>query len=318
MSMLADDVVEVLARLGDAGVEAWLDGGWAVDALLGEQTRPHEDLDLIVRISDLVALRETLAAEDFEEVAGGRDVNFVLRDGAGREVDVHAIRFDDRGDGVYRMDDGSDWVFPADGFSGRGSIAGREVPCLTADVQMLCHAHGYVPGATDTHDMRLLNARLGTRLLPPYDLDVRLREVQDDDLETFFKYQQDPVATEMAAFPARDRATFMDHAARIRADPTVTYRTIVVDRRVAGNIVAWDDDGKQDVGYWIGREFWGRGIATLALAAFLREVATRPLYAHVAKHNVASTRVLQKCGFRIIGSARVEPDGIDEVVLRLG
>ena len=317
MTMRADDVLEVLDRLDTAGVETWLDGGWAVDAVLGEQTRPHDDLDLIARIADLVALREALAPADFEEVAGGRDVNFVLRDGAGREVDVHAIAFDDRGDGRYPMVDGSEWVFPADGFSGRGWIAGHEVRCLTADVQMLCHAHGYLPGPTDIHDMRLLNTRLGTRLLPPYDLDVQLREVEDRDLEVFFEHQQDPVATELAAFPARDRATFMEHAARIRADPTVTYRTILVDGQVAGNIVAWDDDGQDDVGYWLGREWWGRGIATRALAAFLRELPNRPLFAHVAKRNAASTRVLQKCGFRVIGSARVEPEGIDELVLRL-
>jgi lincosamide nucleotidyltransferase A/C/D/E len=67
------------------------------------------------------------------------------------------------------MAGGEDWVFPASGFAGRGSIGGRAVNCLTAEVQMLCHAHGYVPGETDFHDMRLLNSRLGTPLLPPYD-----------------------------------------------------------------------------------------------------------------------------------------------------
>lgn len=149
------------------------------------------------------------------------------------------------------------------------------------------------------------------------DPDVRLREVRDDDLPIFLDHQQDPVAVAMAGVPARDRETFMEHAARIRADPTVTYRTILVDGRVAGNIVAWDDDGQHDVGYWIGREHWGRGVATLALGAFLREITMRPLYAHVATHNLGSSRVLQKCGFRIVGSARVEPEGIDELVLRL-
>ena len=77
--------------------------------------------------------------------------------------------FDAHGDGVYRMENGDDWVFPADGFSGRGRVEAREVRCLSADVQMLCHATGYTPGETDVHDMRLLNARLGTALLPPYD-----------------------------------------------------------------------------------------------------------------------------------------------------
>jgi lincosamide nucleotidyltransferase A/C/D/E len=167
--MLARDVVEILDLLDEAGVETWLDGGWAVDALLGEQTRPHADLDLIVRIDDLAALRQALGREGFTEVSGGREVNFVLRDARGREIDIHAMRLDEAGDGIYPMASGEDWVFPASGFAGRGSIEGRVVHCLTAEVQMLCHAHGYVPGQTDFHDMRLLNRRLGTPMLPPYD-----------------------------------------------------------------------------------------------------------------------------------------------------
>ncbi len=167
--MLARDVVEVLDRLDDAGIDAWLDGGWAVDALLGEQTRPHADLDLIVRIEDLAGVRQALERDGFVEESGGREVNFVLRDARGREVDIHAMRLDSTGDGIYPMANGADWVFPAAGFAGRGLIDGREVRCLSADVEMLCHAHGYVPGDTDFHDMHLLNARLGTRLLPPYD-----------------------------------------------------------------------------------------------------------------------------------------------------
>jgi lincosamide nucleotidyltransferase A/C/D/E len=167
--MPADDVVKILDRLDDAGIDAWLDGGWAVDAVLAEQTRSHRDLDLIVAEDVVPRLRESLAGDGFVEVPGGRDVNFVLRDAGGREVDIHAVRFDGGGAGIYRMESGADWVFPAEGFDGRGLIDGQEVRCLTAEVQMLCHAHGYVPGDTDFHDMRLLNARLGTPLLPPYD-----------------------------------------------------------------------------------------------------------------------------------------------------
>jgi lincosamide nucleotidyltransferase A/C/D/E len=167
--MTGHDVTTVLERLDGAGIDAWLDGGWAVDALLGEQTRAHEDLDLIVRVSDVPAMRDALAGDGFELDHGETHSNFVLRDGAGREIDVHPVTFDAHGNGVYRMENGGDWVFPADGFSGRGRVEAREVRCLTADVQMLCHATGYMPGETDIHDMRLLNARLGTVLLPPYD-----------------------------------------------------------------------------------------------------------------------------------------------------
>ncbi len=102
--MLASDVVEVLDRLDDAGIDAWVDGGWAVDALLAEQTRPHRDLDLIVREDDRPEIREALARDAFAEVPGGRDINFVLRDARGREVDIHAIRFAESGDGIYRME----------------------------------------------------------------------------------------------------------------------------------------------------------------------------------------------------------------------
>jgi lincosamide nucleotidyltransferase A/C/D/E len=165
----ARDIETVLERLEGVEIEAWLEGGWGVDALVGEQAREHLDLDLIVRVDDVAAMREILGAEGFVLVEGVPDSNFVLRDGAGREIDVHPVRFDEDGNGHYRMADGNDWVFPASGFSGVGRVGSRTVQCLTADVQMLCHATGYVPGHTDVHDMRLLNARFGTLLLPPFD-----------------------------------------------------------------------------------------------------------------------------------------------------
>ncbi len=167
--MTASDVAAVLDRLGDAEIDAWVEGGWGVDALLGEQTRSHDDLDMIVRVDAVARMREVLANDGFELVEGVPDSNFVLRDGRGRAVDVHPVRFDDDGNGIYRMANSEDWVFLADGFTGKGHVGDRAVRCLTPDVQMLCHATGYEPGATDFHDMGLLNARLGTRLLPPFD-----------------------------------------------------------------------------------------------------------------------------------------------------
>jgi len=167
--MTETDVGEVLDRLETSGIESWLDGGWGVDALLGEQTRPHNDLDLIVRVDDVAEMRRTLSRDGFALITGELGSNFVLRDEHGREIDVHPVRFDDAGNGIYRMENGDDWVFPAAGFTGNGRLGSRAVRCLTADVQMIDHATGYEPGDTDFHDMRLLNARLGTGLLPPYD-----------------------------------------------------------------------------------------------------------------------------------------------------
>jgi lincosamide nucleotidyltransferase A/C/D/E len=172
--MTAADVIGILDLLDPAGVESWLDGGWGVDALLGEQTRDHDDVDLVTRVRDVPAMRDALAGEGFELNRGQPDSNFVLRDGRGREIDVHPVRFDEGGNGVYRMEDGEDWIYPAEGFTGRGRIEGRDVKCLSPDVQMLGHAGGYEPHWTDFHDMRLLNNRFGTRLLPPYDEPQRL------------------------------------------------------------------------------------------------------------------------------------------------
>ena len=167
--MTADDVVFILDRLDAAGVAAWLDGGWAVDAVLREETRRHADLDLIVLVSDVAAMRAALEPDGFALTRGEPHSNYVLGDGAARELDVHPVRFDDRGDGIYRMENGDDWTFPAAGFAGTGRVGARDVRCLTPDVQMLCHATGYEPDEVDVQDMRLLHERLGTALLPPFD-----------------------------------------------------------------------------------------------------------------------------------------------------
>jgi RimJ/RimL family protein N-acetyltransferase len=151
---------------------------------------------------------------------------------------------------------------------------------------------------------------------------VRLREVIEADLPCLFEHQREPEANQMAAFPARDREAFMAHWTKILADRRVTVRAILVDEEVAGNVVSWEQNGERLVGYWTGKEHWGKGIATQALGLFLRVVQERPLHAYVAKHNAASIRVLEKCGFTM-GEAEAEAadtpgDGVEECVLKLG
>jgi RimJ/RimL family protein N-acetyltransferase len=124
-----------------------------------------------------------------------------------------------------------------------------------------------------------------------------LRDVVETDLPIFFEHQRDPEATRMADFPARDRETFTAHWQRALADEAVTKKTILFEGQVAGNVVSWDQDGRRLVGYWVGKAFWGKGLATKALAELLEEVTVRPLHAYVAKTNVGSIRVLEKCGF---------------------
>ena len=151
--------------------------------------------------------------------------------------------------------------------------------------------------------------------------EVLLRNVTEGDLPVLFAQQLDPEATRMAAFPSRDREAFMAHWAKILVNDTVTVKAIIVDEQVAGNIVCWEQSGEALIGYWLGREYWGRGIATRALSAFLRCVRVRPLYAHVAKHNIASLRVLQKCGFTLHGEDKgfspAPGEDVEEYVLML-
>jgi RimJ/RimL family protein N-acetyltransferase len=133
---------------------------------------------------------------------------------------------------------------------------------------------------------------------------VELREVTEADLPIFFEQQLDPEAIRMAAFTSKnpaDRAAFMAHWRRIMGDTAVLIRTIVTDGAVAGYVLSYEEAGRPEVSYWIGRAYWGRGIATRALATFLAEVnTTRPIYARVAQDNRGSLRVLEKAGFEII------------------
>lgn len=134
---------------------------------------------------------------------------------------------------------------------------------------------------------------------------VTLRNVLDADLPVFFEHQRDPAANRMADFSARERDAFFAHWAKIRPDPANIIKTILCEGHVAGNIGCWPAEDKHLIGYWIGREFWNRGIATAALTAFVQEVRRRPLHAYVARHNAGSIRVLQKCGFALCNEENV-------------
>ena len=152
-----------------------------------------------------------------------------------------------------------------------------------------------------------------------------LRAVIDSDLPIFFAQQLDPDANYMTAFTAKDpsnREAFDAHWDKIRAEPTILIRTILCDGQVAGSVLSYEEDGRPEVSYGLGREFWGKGIATWALGEFLREVnLKRPMYARVAKDNLGSRRVLEKCGFAVIGEERGYANArgmeIEELLLEL-
>lgn len=146
-----------------------------------------------------------------------------------------------------------------------------------------------------------------------------LRDIRDEDLPILFEHQRDPEALRMAAFTSRERDAFMTHWRTNVLRPENTTRAIVVDGVVVGNIGSWSQEGKRLVGYWIGREHWGKGLATQALSEFLTQEPVRPLHAWVALHNRASIRVLEKCGFQTLpDESPHHPDEVAEVLMRLG
>jgi RimJ/RimL family protein N-acetyltransferase len=150
---------------------------------------------------------------------------------------------------------------------------------------------------------------------------VELRPVREDDLSILFEHQRDPEAIHMAALKPRDREAFTAHWAKILVDETVTLYTILFDGEVAGHITSFDREGLREVGYSIGKEFWGKGVATSALTEFMRLTNVLPLYATVAKHNPASIRVLEKCGFATIGYRTAPADErweeeVEEVLMK--
>jgi RimJ/RimL family protein N-acetyltransferase len=148
-------------------------------------------------------------------------------------------------------------------------------------------------------------------------MDLVLRPPEDADLAVLFEHQADAGAAAMAAVDSRDWDAYVAHQRKTNADPSSMRRTIVLDDEVVGSVMSWPAaEDERDVGYWIGRAHWGRGIATEALREFLEIDRTRPLSAHVAVHNAGSRRVLEKCGFALVREETAD-DGVVEQLFRL-
>ena len=165
------------------------------------------------------------------------------------------------------------------------------------------------------------------RFMAPIDAadDVQLRNVLPSDLDVLFLHQADELANRMAAFTAddpSDKIAFQRHWEQNLSDTNNRIRTIVWRGEVAGYVSSFELLGKPSIAYWVGRDFWGRGIATAAVKQFLHIVPERPLFARVAADNLGSIRVLEKCGFVRAGTERSYATGrrseIDELIFRLG
>jgi lincosamide nucleotidyltransferase A/C/D/E len=162
----AADVLDVLRLLDAAGVGCWLDGGWGVDALLGRQTRDHDDLDVVLDREQLGAAQEALRGFAHDPaVEPGPPARLVLVDDRNRQVDLHPVGFDARGNGWQALGEGAWGMYPAAGLTGSGTVAGHPVRCVTAELQ-LWHHLGYPWDEQDWRDMTALAERFGLELPP--------------------------------------------------------------------------------------------------------------------------------------------------------
>lgn len=162
-----EDVLEVLGCLGSVGVAAWVDGGWGVDALLGEQTRPHDDLDLVIALDQAERALAALAGSAYRLHEDRRPTRLVARAPSDRRIDFHTVTFDADGGGGQALPGGGAYRYAPEGLAGHGTIAGHAVRCLSAEEQVRCHT-GYTPDEQDRRDVLALHRRFGIPLPPPY------------------------------------------------------------------------------------------------------------------------------------------------------
>jgi lincosamide nucleotidyltransferase A/C/D/E len=179
MPMTAERVLALLDRLERAGVSASIDGGWGVDALLERQTRDHEDLDLVVALSDVAAIRRALDPDGFAMHEDHLPVRFVLRARSGEQIDFHTVTFDAEGGGVQPQPGGGVFRYPPEGFV-HGRISARVVACVSAPVQVLCHL-GYEPSPKDASDLLALCEAFHLPVPSPYRRFVQLEHRENQD-----------------------------------------------------------------------------------------------------------------------------------------
>jgi lincosamide nucleotidyltransferase A/C/D/E len=166
--MTGKDVRALLDLFEGKGLDVWLDGGWAVDALLGEQTRPHGDLDIVIQEGDVSIIRELLASRGYGDSPrqDTRPWNFVLADNEGREVDVHVMTMDADGKGIYGPAESGEY-YPAESLTGTGEVGGKIVKCITAD-WLVRWRIGYELDENDHHDILSLHDRFGVEFPAGY------------------------------------------------------------------------------------------------------------------------------------------------------
>lgn len=165
--MKKTDVIFLLQQLDSNNIGVWIDGGWGVDALIGKQTRDHDDLDIVVQKKDLAKLRQMLFNKGFENIPQDdtRDWNFVVGNN-GLLIDIHVIEIDKNGDGVYGPRENNQ-QYPAPSLISKGMIGEMKVKCISPEYQIQSHV-GYELKDKDFHDVQLLCEKFNVELPEEY------------------------------------------------------------------------------------------------------------------------------------------------------
>lgn len=163
--MDASRVVRLVSMLEAAGAGVWLIGGWAIDALVGKQHRPHDDLDVVIADADVENASRVLSDEGYRGDIARAGATYLV-DAAGHQIDVHVISIQADGAAVYWMENGETWTYPPGALDGRGQVVGRVVRCASAEMMMLDHTTGYALDAIHQGDVEALSAAFGIPVPP--------------------------------------------------------------------------------------------------------------------------------------------------------
>lgn len=317
--MKENDAVQLLKMITSIDVDVWLDGGWGVDALLGYESRPHNDIDLFVEKRNLEAFTELLLSQGYREVKMDYTVadHTAWRDEAGREIDLHLFEFAADGTLLFLKE-----AYPADLLEGRGKIGGLSVRCLTVWAQLLYH-QGYEYDENDIHDVWLLCKTFALEIpaeykdavavLPTKTLTTSrliLRRWMESDAEKLYEYAKNPLIGPIAGWPVHTSVENSRQVIREVLSAKETYAvTVKGDHTAIGSVGILIGsrsnlsipEKEAEIGYWIAQPFWGQGMIPEAVHemmgyAFL-QLGMSALWCGYFDGNEKSKRVNEKCGF---------------------
>ncbi len=320
--MDAATVVRILRALRTARIDAWLDGGWAIDALVGHETRPHLDLDLVIARDDVLRVRS---------IADGLGLSSVTNlETARADVDLHPVAFDGHGDGWQEQAEGRAWPYPASGFSGRGVVAGHDVHCLTAVTQVLRH-HGYEPDSDDLTDLRVLAGATGVSLAPPYGVagtDLVVRPARPTDLGAMTLVWADASRTAYrpifpTGVPPPSLAALLRVWEHSVEHPGCQVFVAASGDQVVGTVlVERNDDGSGDFArLYVHPSRWGSGIGRALYDAALDSLRTSlatEVRLWVLEANRRARDWYEREGWTASGERQEVVAGVEEVRYRLG